>query len=340
MRSQLGEALQEYFQCETLVLSPGAGQGNHITWNAEMDGLQLFLRVEDGPEQDEYLQMESAILREVAAAGVPVPQVYGCDASRKKVPFAWQALERVPHPDLSHWHKLGELKIARVAYEIGRNVAIWQSVRPTGFGPCNLKALHEVGELRGLHKDYPTYFHLRLLQHLDYLVDAEFLPRALRRDIIKTVNAHNSLLALKSGCLVHKDLALWNILGSPSHIAAFIDFDDAISGDPMDDLSLLACFHDFGFIQHTLDGYHSVANAFPPDYRLRFWLHLLRNLIVKAVIRIGSGYFSRNDPFFLVGVGESGETLRKQTEERLAVALYGLKTDADLSTLDTDFVFS
>ncbi len=340
MQSQLGEALREHFQCDSLVLTPGAGQGNHVTWNAEMDGLQLFLRVEDGPENDGYLQMESTILREVAAAGVPVPQVYGCDASRKGVPFAWQALERIPYPDLSSWHKKGELKSARVAYEIGRNIATWQSIRPTGFGPCDLATLRETGELRGLHKDYATYFHLRLLQHLDYLVATDFLPKTLRSDIITTVKASGPLLRLEKGCLVHKDLALWNILGNPSHIAAFIDFDDAIIGDPMDDLSLLACFHDFEFVHRTLEGYHSITDAYPPNHRPRFWLHLLRNLIVKAVIRIGSGYFSRDDQFFLVGAGESGETLRRQTEERLAMALFGLKTDADLSTLDADFVFS
>jgi Ser/Thr protein kinase RdoA (MazF antagonist) len=30
-----------------------------------------------------------------------------------------------------------------------------------------------------------------------------------------------------AGCLVHKDLALWNILGTEREIAAFIDFDDS-----------------------------------------------------------------------------------------------------------------
>ncbi|MFN9915135.1 MAG: phosphotransferase, partial [Pirellulaceae bacterium] len=41
------------------------------------------------------------------------------------------------------------------------------------------------------------------------------------------------MLNLPLGCLVHKDLALWNILGTRDQIAAFIDFDDAISGDSM-----------------------------------------------------------------------------------------------------------
>jgi hypothetical protein len=61
----------------------------------------------------------------------------------------------------------------------------------------------------------------------------------------------------------------------------------------------------------------------------RFWLHLLRNLIVKAVIRVGAGYFERDDGFFLGG----GAALRRATHERLALALDGLRRDADLSLL-------
>lgn len=38
-------------------------------------------------------------------------------------------------------------------------------------------------------------------------------------------------------------------------IAAFIDWDDAISGDAMDDLSLLGCFYDAPVIERALTGY-------------------------------------------------------------------------------------
>jgi hypothetical protein len=55
----------------------------------------------------------------------------------------------------------------------------------------------------------------------------------------------------------------------------------------------------------------------------------LRNLLVKAVIRVGAGYFERDDGFFLGG----GDALRRATHERLALALAGLRRDADLSLL-------
>jgi fructosamine-3-kinase len=143
---------------------------------------------------------------------------------------------------------------------------------------------------------------------------------------------HRPLLSLDQGCLVHKDLALWNILGTPEGIAAFIDWDDAISGDAMDDLSLLACFHDGPVLAQALEGYQ-MLRPLPSEHRRRFWLHLLRNMIVKAVIRVGAGYFKKSDGFFLIGSGSSGQSLQTFTTQRIATALHGLRGDLPVASL-------
>lgn len=331
-KAAIRDALVDQFHPDTLTLSPAAGQGNHLTWNAEIAGTPAFLRIENGPEGDDHLEMESALLGEVAKAGVPVPRVLGCDASRSRVPFAWQALERIPHPDLNHWTKAGTLDSSSVAFEIGKNVARWQEIRPTGFGPFDLGAWREGRGLVGYHARYADYFRLRLSAHLDFLVAGSFLTAARADEIAKVIDKNADLLEIGQGVLVHKDLALWNVLGPPDRVAAFIDFDDAISGDPMDDLSLLACFHDAAFLERAVAGYESVG-PLPDEWRRRFWLHLLRNLIVKAVIRVGAGYFQRDTGFFLIGSGGSGADLRRFTEDRIALALRGLREDFDLSVL-------
>ena len=332
LEQQLGEALTQHFQPEKLTLSPGCGQGNHLTWNVELDGEPLFIRVENGPENDDYLEMESAVLKAVESVGVRVPKVYGCDASRTQVPFAWQALERFSHRDLNHWYKQGVLDSSTVAFEIGRSIARWQAVVPIGFGPFDLDTYRLTGEMRGLHADYATWFNLRLDRHLDDLVESDFLTARQRERIAGAIREHEALLQFRQGCLVHKDLALWNILGDPDHVVAFIDFDDSISGDPMDDLSLLACFHDGAFVERAVAGYESIR-PFPPDSRRRLWLHLLRNMIVKAVIRVGAGYFDRNAELFLFGPGGTGQSLRQQTEHRIETALKGLQTNMEFSIL-------
>jgi fructosamine-3-kinase len=365
IEQQLREGLaKSCFDTAAIVLSTGAGQGNHLTWNAEVSGKAMFVRVENGPERDDHLAIESTLLDEVRKVGVVTPEVFGCDATRSRVPFAWQALERIAAPDLNHWFKLGTLDVSRIAFEIGVAVAKWQTITLEGFGvlehdhvgrvwrqPARLSAgTEEPGGsaqernvlseshppntpgLRGCRASYADYFHLRLEEHLRFLVSRGFLTTTQCGDIATEIETHRALLDLPQGCLVHKDLALWNILGTRDQIAAFIDFDDTISGDPMDDLSLLACFHDAAFLRRAFEGYQSVR-ALPENHLHRFWLHLLRNMIVKAVIRVGAGYFDRDDGFFLIGSGSSGASLREITLSRLATALRGLREGSGLDIL-------
>ena len=319
----LAEALEKHFNVRNVVLQAGAAQGNHLAWTTDIAGKAAFIRVEDGPEEDRHLAVEGLVLDRVRNAGVRTPRVLGCDVSRSLVPFAWQALERIPAPDLNHWYKAGTLEVPRIAFAIGEAVAKWQKITLEGFGTLD-------AGLRGHRPSYADYFHLRLGEHLHFLKARGFL--ADTGEILAEIERHEALLAVERGCLVHKDLALWNILGSADAIAAFIDFDDAISGDPVEDLSLLACFHDAGFLERTLEGYQSVR-PLPEEFRRRFWLHLLRNMLVKAVIRVGAGYFEHGDGFFLIGTGRSGADLERMTRDRLALALRGLREDSDLSLL-------
>ena len=321
----LRDELHRHFDARSVELSPGAGQGNHLTWNAEVDGKPLFIRVENGPEKDAHLAVESALLDRVRAAGVVTPRVFGCDASRSHVSFAWQALERIEAPDLNQWFKQGTLEVPKIAFEIGEAVANWQSITFEGFGVLDEK-------LRGYRASYADYFHLRLDEHLRFLTERGFLENA--DEIREEIENHRSLLKLPQGCLVHKDLALWNILGTEREIYDFIDFDDSIAGDAMDDLSLLACFHDTAFLRRAFEGYESVR-ALPEHHLRRFWLHLLRNMIVKAVIRVGAGYFDRDDGFFLIGSGSSGASLRETTLSKLSTALRGLREGSGLDILSS-----
>lgn len=329
---RLADVLRERFPGRTVSLRPAEGQGNHITWLAVVDGTELFVRGEDGPECDDYLEVESHVLAEVRALGVPVPLMHGMDAGRQRVPFAWQLLENIPHRDLNQLYKEDRLDIPGVGGDIGAAVARWQAIQPRGFGPFDPAIVRCENRLQGFHRRYEDYFFLHLDRHLDFLVGRGFLAQGEAGVMKAEIENHRSLLTLEQGCLVHKDLALWNILGTGTKIAAFIDWDDAISGDPMDDLSLLGCFHDGAFLQHAFDGYRSVR-PLPDEHRRRFWLHLLRNMIVKSVIRVGAGYFDRSDGFFLIGAGLSGADLERITRQRLAIALHGLREDSEITIL-------
>jgi aminoglycoside phosphotransferase (APT) family kinase protein len=328
----LESLLAGHFETAHVALRPGGGPGNHLTFEADINGRALFVRVEDGPEHDDYIEAESGVLGEVRALGVPAPRVHAVDASRAQVPFAWQVMDRIAQPDLNHWHKQGRLDLPRACEAIGAAIARWQAIEPAGFGPFNPAVLREEQRLAGFHERYEDYFRLQLETHLRFLEERGFIPREQAADIEQAVDAHRELLQLDRACLVHKDLALWNILGSETEIAAYIDWDDAIAGDPMDDLSLLGCFHDGAALAAALRGY-SYIRPLPAEHGRRFWLHLLRNMIVKSVIRVGAGYFERGSSFFLIGAGGSGARLESFTRARLAAALHGLRENLPIESL-------
>ncbi|MBN8628877.1 MAG: aminoglycoside phosphotransferase family protein [Planctomycetes bacterium] len=326
-------AIQRRFATPSIELRSGGGQGNHATFFAVIDGVERFVRVDDGPEHDDYLDVESHVLGRVRELGLPAPLVLAVDATRREVPFAWHVIEKVDWPDLNQHWKRGVWDAESIAGEIGRSIARWQTIGVTGFGPFDPQQVRDHGRLVGFHASYEAYFRQHLARHLEFLVTRGFLREGLADEMRREIDRHSELLRLKQGCLVHKDLALWNILGSPSEIHALIDWDDTISGDPTDDISLLACFHDAPFLRNVVAGYEAVR-PLPSDWRRRFWLHLLRNLLMKSVIRVGAGYFDRSDGFFLIGSGTSGADLQRFTLARLSAALEGLREDRPLESLD------
>lgn len=326
--SLVRDLLTRHFGVRPTTLRDGGGQGNHRTFAATLDAHDVFVRIEDGPERDDYIAVESFVMDRVRALGVPTPRVYATDATRRVVPFAWQILERIAEPDLNRHFKAGTLATTEVAARIGRLVATWQGVPVDGFGPFDVQHLVTNGTLRGLHDGYPAYHFMRLDAHLAFLVERGFLTQTQAGAMRAAIDDHRALLDLRAPSLVHKDTALWNLLGTEREITAVIDWDDCVGGDAMDDLALLGCFHDGAFLRAAFDGYASVR-ALPENHAPRFWLHLLRNMIFKAVIRVGAGYFDHDSRFFLVGAGSDGRALRETTLARLDAALRGLRAGRD-----------
>lgn len=330
--AQVRAIVEQQFHQAPAALRDGGGQGNHLTFVADVAGGNYFVRIEDGPEQDDYMTVESDVMERVRALGVPTPRLFATDATRRTVPFAWQILELVAEPDLNRHLKAGTLDTDRVAEQLGRHIAAWQAVPVAGFGPFDAARVRTVQRLQGLHSAYAGYFFTRLDAHLAFLVGRQFLTEAQAAGIRAGIESHRPLLDLPAGCLVHKDTALWNVLGTASRITAVIDWDDCVAGDPMDDLALLACFHDGAFLRRAFAGYAAVR-PLPAQHVGRFWLHLLRNMIFKAVIRVGAGYFNLDGGFFLIGAAGTGASLRDQTLARIEAAQRGLRENRDPFTL-------
>ncbi len=333
VQEEISALLTSYFGSEHFSLSPGGGQGNHLTFLASRDGESYFIRVENGPEKDDYMEVETAVINRVHDIGIPSPTIYAVDASRIKYDFAWQIMENVEFPDLNKIYKSHKLQTKVVMRELGTYIARWQSISTDGFGPYSSSILRTKGHLEGLHPTYRDYYMLNIEKHLDFLVQHSFLTREKADAFLEAIIANSKYLDIPRGCLVHKDIALWNILGTEDNIKAVIDWDDTISGDPTDDISLMACFHSKDEMEALIEGYQEIK-PLPEDFMPRFWLHLMRNMLFKAVIRVGAGYFKKDSNYFLINSESDGELgLRNFTLSRLELAfegLTGLKSINDL----------
>lgn len=330
IEQQLVSYVKEHFGNGDVTIAPAGGQGNHITYFLFQGQAKYFVRLENGPERDNYMSVESEVIHRVREASVPVPYIYLTDTSRIHVPFAIQIMECLEHEDLNIAEKRGELDIISIAETLGQYVARWQSIRPDKFGLFNPEILTKEGKLEGFHDTYQQYFLLNWDVHLDYLTQSGFIQQEKANELKGLVEDFLPLLQLDEGCLVHKDLALWNVLGEKNRITAVIDWDDAVSGDPMDDLALLGCFHSGEVVLSAMRGY-TKERPLPPNYEQRFWLHLLRNIIFKSVIRVKGNYFDKSDMFFLNNPKQ--KNLKKFTLARIESAVEGLKGNKTIASL-------
>lgn len=313
-------ACREAMGNEPEGLVPLRADGNHIAFFVRYGAREYLFRADDGSGDDDYMLAESRVMQLAAAAGVPVPAVHHTDVTRSRCPLRFQVMDRVSEPSLNTHQRAGRLDLAAVALQLGQYLRRLHCVRLEGFGFINTERLARTGEVRGLDGRYPAYFNKRLEGHLGYLALHELLTEPVVAEIRELLRRHLPVLELSQGVLVHRDMAFWNVLGTPHRITAIIDWDDAVSGDPADDLGILHCFHDEAFMDRVMEGYWG-ADRPPEGFQFRVWLHLLRNMLWKTQIRHALGYFDKGSDFFLNAPGDNKPSLRALTLDRLRLAV-------------------
>ncbi len=99
LEDSISSLLHRHFGSKEFSFLPSGGQGNHITYLVFFEGKTFFLRIEDGPEGDNYMGIEARIMDEVRASGVKTPKIFAVDSSRKDFLFAYQIMEFLDYPD-------------------------------------------------------------------------------------------------------------------------------------------------------------------------------------------------------------------------------------------------
>ncbi len=300
-------------------IEPLRADGNHIAYIVSLGGTQFFFRADDGEGEDEYLLAESRVMQLATEAGVPVPEVFHTDVSRSICPLRYQIMACCEDPCLNQYDRDGTLEHDAIADQLGKYMRRLHSVRVDGFGFLNTDELKQSGRVVGLDASNGAYFNKCLDDHLGYLIAHSLIDEQTHANIRDVFEAQTTVLDRPHGVLVHRDMALWNVLGTPSTITAIIDWDDAVSGDPADDIGMLYCFYGDAFMDRLLSSYWA-PNPVPPDFRHRLAVYWLRNMLWKTKLRHALGYFDKDGAFFLNAPGE-GRSLWEVTQEKLQTAL-------------------
>ncbi len=300
---------------------PLRADGNHLTYRFSASGKWYLLRLDPGGVEDDYMLAESTVMRLLHARGFPVPNVMETDISLREFPFRWQIMEFVNHPCLNTFAKDGTLEMLPIARQSGTFLAKLHMLRFPGFGFLNTDELQASGNLQGLDETCIDYFRKRLDIHLEYLFRHGFLSKSEYDTVNTLFSRAEALLKFGRGSLLHRDFTFWNMLGTKSEVAAVIDWDDCVIGDPMDDLGIVNCFQDREFMKELIASYSEITPIGNQE-QIRISLHTLRNMLWKTMIRDYMGYFEKGNDFFLATAGES---LRETTVRRLKSAIRELE---------------
>lgn len=297
--------------------------GNHYAYLIEYAGRTYFFRSDDGKLDDDYMLAEQAAMRMARQRGIPVPELLACDVSMERHPVRYQIFEHIPYPDLNKHDQADKLDRDTVGRQVGDILARLHGIQLDGFGFFDTAQLASSDTVHGLDTSNRDYFLKCLDAHLAYLRDVGFLSVEQVREIEQLIARHDALLELDRGSLLHKDMAFWNLLGSPEQVEAVIDWDDVVSGDPVDDLSIVRCFYDDDVWLPLLDSYRAVRSL-PADFDARLAMYLMRNMLWKSMIRHAMGYFEMTGDFFILN-RETREDLETATRLRLAMGVDALK---------------
>jgi aminoglycoside phosphotransferase (APT) family kinase protein len=248
-----------------------SGGASRETWAFDADGRPLILqRVRPRGSRRAGMASEAALLREAAAAGVPVPRVVatGGDggsggSAGPDLGSAWMVVERVEGetiaPRILRDDALAGAR-ARLATQCGDALARIHRIPPAAVP--GLRDVDQVAELLAT-------------------MDAAGEPQPAFELGFRWLERNRPGTGAQRPTVVHGDFRLGNLVVSPDGLQAVLDWELAHIGDPLEDLGWLCVrawrfgsrppVGGFGTVDDLVGAYEATAGVTVDRDALRWW---------------------------------------------------------------------
>ena len=232
-----------------------------------------------------YLHTDEWISEEVREAGILSTEIVLTDTSRRLVPFDFQ-IQKGNAPTNLRSRQADDANFKSALNLAARELRKIHQIHLSKFGhidPTPFCSTQDV-EPQGIFETWASFLKTRLDEHISYCfaigaINAEEVGRIniLKEQFERLENFNPSLL--------HNDLSNTNItIDRDNEKIGFLDWSDAIAGDPVFDLANFCSFHMPEYFKSIWSGYFE-KTAMPSDFYHRFWLYYLRIALAKTVHR-------------------------------------------------------
>jgi aminoglycoside phosphotransferase (APT) family kinase protein len=172
---------------------------------------------------------------------------------------------------------------------LSKIIASVHSIKSKKYGPLNHKKLKHLS-VEGIFEHWEDYLNTNLSSHLDYCYHKNYLTRSQYNKSLRMFELMHEFIPSFEPSLLHGDLNKSNfIFGEPS--SYLLDWEDALSGDPLFDLALWGTFlgndkrRDY-FLQKYYQTNRQCSNI-----EMGYWLYYYRIMLAKTVHRHRFGYY-------------------------------------------------
>lgn len=217
---------------------------------------------------------------------LPFLSIIYVDISRKDFPFDFIIMKEA-EGSIVHNRKLDKKKEEAIFSKLGEFIAKIHSLKTTHYGPFSTAKMDKEGTLVGLYTSWEKFFLLHLDSHIDICANVKAISLFEKDQINQIFSGNRYLLSDVVPAIIHNDLSARNMFTDSKDLTTLIDWEDAISGDPIYDIASFGTFcympqHE-DRITYFKKGYKSVR-PLPLDFEKRYWLYYLRIALLKTAL--------------------------------------------------------